>query len=112
MPHEQADFSDFYRHVFLDEHRHPANVALHVAGTFASAIFLANALVAGTPWFGLLYPIVHAGPGLLGHRIFERSGAVGDVRVTRKDFSPLWFIAGNHRMTWELLTKGFYWRSA
>ena len=22
----------------------------------------------------------------------------------------LWFIAGNHRMTWDLMTRGFYWR--
>jgi hypothetical protein len=55
--------------------------------------------------------VVHAVPGLLGHRLFERNAAVGDLRVTRQDHSPLWFIAANHRMSWELLTRGFHWRS-
>jgi hypothetical protein len=31
----------------------------------------------------------------MGHRLFERDAAVGDVRVLRKDHSPLRFIVGN-----------------
>ena len=53
----------------------------------------------------MLYPLLHAAPGLLGHRLFERNLAVGDVRVTRSDYSPLWFIIANHRMTWDLLVS-------
>ena len=34
-----------------------------------------------------------------GNRLFERNAVVGDVRVLRRDFSTLWFIAGNHVMT-------------
>ena len=67
-------------------------------------------LLVGSPWFALAFPVVHALPGLIGHRLFERNAAVGDIRVTRKDHPPLWFIAGNHLMTVELLLKGFYWR--
>jgi hypothetical protein len=104
-------FSEFYRSVFLPEHRHPANVALHVVGTVLGLSLLPVAFVAGMPWLALLFPLVHAVPGLLGHRLFERSAEVGDVRVTRKDYSPLWFIAGNHRMSWELATRGFHWRA-
>ena len=33
----------------------------------------------------------------------ERNTAVGDLRVTRTDFPTWWFIAANHRLTWERL---------
>jgi hypothetical protein len=112
MPINRAGFATFYAQVFLPEHQHPANVALHVLGTVFSLVALWAVLAAGWPWLALLYPVAHAAPGLLGHRLFERSKEVGDLRVMRKDYSPLWFIAGNHLMTWELLRKGFYWRSA
>jgi hypothetical protein len=107
---ERLTFSEFYREVFLAEHRHPTNVGLHVAGTLASAALVPLAVLA-TPWLILLYPIVHAAPGLIGHRLFERSAAVGDIRVTRTDFSPLWFVAANHRLTWEVLAAAL-WRRA
>jgi hypothetical protein len=48
-------------------------------------------------------PVVHAGPGLVGHCLFDRNWADGDVSVMRKDFSPLRFIAGNRLMTREVL---------
>ncbi len=111
MRSQRVTFSDFYRDTFLPEHTHPANIALHVFGTIISAVFAITVLPTSMPWLVLLYPIVHAAPGLIGHRLFERSAAVGDVRVTRSDYSPVWFIAGNHRMTWDLMTKGFYWRA-
>jgi hypothetical protein len=107
-----VSFSDFYRQVFLSEHQHPANIALHVIGTAVSGLLVIIALLGGCPLFALLYPVVHALPGLLGHRLFERNAAVGDVRVMRTDYPAIWFIAGNHRMTWELVTKGYYWRVA
>ena len=104
-------FNDFYHRVFLQEHRDPRNVALHMIGTMLSGAFVIGVMALGYPWLALLYPVAHAAPGLLGHRLFERNQAVGDLRVTRKDFSPLWFIAGNHRMTWEVLRRGLYWRT-
>jgi hypothetical protein len=105
-------FSGFYRQVFLPEHQHLGNIALHVGGTLGSIAFVVLMFFNATPWWALLHPLLHALPGLLGHRLWERNASVGDVRVTRKDYSPLWFIAGNHVMTWELLTRGFYWRCA
>jgi hypothetical protein len=107
----RTNFSQFYREVFLPEHRQPANVALHVLGTVAGIVFLVWVFWAGWLWLALLFPVVHALPGLIGHRLFERNAQVGDVRVLRQDHSPLWFIVGNHRMLWELLTRGFYWRA-
>lgn len=100
----RLSFEQFYREVFLAEHRHPINLALHVLGTLTSAALVPGAWLLGAPWLLLLYPVVHAAPGLVGHRLFERDPAVGDLRVTRKDHSPWWFVAANHRLTWELLT--------
>jgi hypothetical protein len=96
-------FSQFYRDHFLAEHRHPANVALHVVGTLAGVAFVAAALLSPKPWVAWLFPVVHAAPGLIGHRLFERNAAVGDLRVTRSDFPPWWFIAANHRLTFDVL---------
>jgi hypothetical protein len=103
MPANPTPFDHFYTEHFLAEHRHPANVAVHVAGTVLGLLWLPATLLSPLPWLVLLFPAVHALPGLLGHRLFERNAAVGDVRVLRRDFSALWFIAANHRMTWQLL---------
>lgn len=104
---KSVSFDCFYRDVFLAEHTHWANVALHIAGTLAGLAWLAWTLtqLPGL-WklLGLLFPVVHAAPGLLGHRLFERSLAVGDARWQRTDFPIIWFIAGNHLLTWQTLT--------
>ncbi len=112
MTSKPSGFRAFYRQVFLAEHQHAVNVALHVFGTIFGLIYLIAVVAKGQPWLALAFPVVHALPGLIGHRFFERSSEVGDVRVTRKDYSPLWFIAANHVMTFELIFKGFYWRKA
>jgi hypothetical protein len=91
------DFTDFYSGVYRDEHRHPANVALHLIGTTAGLVWLLVTSLSGS-WLSLAFPVVHAVPGLIGHRLFERNSAIGDLRVTRRDYSPLWFIAANHLM--------------
>ena len=107
MPGADAEarlpFGRFYREVFLPEHRQPLNVALHVLGTLLSGALLVAALGSGAWWWALAYPVVHAVPGLIGHRLLERNAAVGDLRVTRRDYPPHWFIAANHRLTWECL---------
>ena len=96
----------FYRDHFQAEHQHPINRGLHIFGTVLGTAFVPAALMSPWVWLVLLYPVVHAAPGLLGHRLFERNAQVGDVRVLRKDFSPLWFIAGNHVLTYELAVAG------
>jgi hypothetical protein len=101
---QRLPFSRFYREVFLAEHTHPANIALHVLGTLASLAFVPLVIVYFSLWWLLLYPVIHALPGLLGHRLFERNASVGDVRVMRKDYPGVWFIAGNHLLTLMLFT--------
>lgn len=103
---DTTNFQSFYTQVFLPEHRHPLTIALHVAGTLMGLAWLIAMPLLGWPWLMLLFPVVHAVPGLIAHRLVERNAAVGDVRITRKDYSPLWFIAANHRITWELFTSG------
>jgi hypothetical protein len=108
MPAETAariDFATFYADVFMAEHRHPANVAAHVLGVLAGlALVLAAALGLLPLWALLAFLPVHALPGLIGHRLFERNAAVGDVRITRKDHPLWWFIIANHRLAWRVLT--------
>jgi hypothetical protein len=104
-------FVKFYRTVFLAEHQSLGTAVTHVLGTLLSTIFIPWALYYGHEWWLLAYPLVHAVPGLIGHRIFERNAAVGDTRITRKDYSLLWFIWGNHLMTYELFTGKLAWPS-
>jgi hypothetical protein len=97
-------YAEFYAGPYLAEHHHPVNVALHVLGTLAGLALIAAGLTVISQWWILLFPIVHAAPGLIGHRLFERSEEVGDLRVLRQDFPATWFIRANHQLTWRLLT--------
>ena len=82
------------------------NVYLHVLGTILSILYLILCVNVLSPWYLLLYPIVHATPGLIGHKLYEPSNdpSVGDTRVFRTDFPGYYFLAGNHVLTWQVLT--------
>jgi hypothetical protein len=98
-------FPIFYVDHYLAEHKVPANIALHLFGTVAGLVLLtAAAIGAISLWWALAFPIVHTAPGLIGHRLFERNDIVGDVRITRTDFPPHWFIAANHIFLFRMLT--------
>lgn len=105
MNEPKPPFSAFYRDVFLPEHRHPLNVALHIFGTLAGLAWIAAILSAPGLWklAVLLFPVIHAAPGLIGHRLVERSETVGDARWRRRDFPAWLFILANHRLTAERL---------
>jgi hypothetical protein len=103
---DRPTWPEFYRDVFLPEHRHPVNRALHIAGTLGGLAYAAWVFtLPAWPWWLVLalFPVVHAAPGLLGHRLFERNADVGDARWRRADYPAWWFIVGNHRMTGEWL---------
>ena len=89
-------FRQFYTAHYLPEHQHPLNIALHCVGTLLGLAWLPAMWVAGWPWAMLLFPVVHAAPGLIGHRVCETNVAVGHARVTRTDFPFYWFIVANH----------------
>jgi hypothetical protein len=100
-----ANFGGFYRDHYLAEHQSPSNVALHMLGTVAGIALLAAVIIGSiSPWWALAFPVVHVVPGLLGHRLFERNAAVGDVRITRTDFPGYWFMIANHILLFRLLT--------
>jgi len=103
----KPSFETFYHDVYLDEHTHPLNVALHIGGTLAGLAFVAAVLSLPIVWYPalLLFPVVHAAPGLLGHRLFERNEVIGHARWQRKDFPLWWFIAANHRFLCEKLLR-------
>ena len=106
-PDPAMNFSTFFQTVYREDHQHPANVALHMVGVFLG-IALVAASITVWPWWTLGgFPVVHAMPGLLGHRLFDRNAAVGDVRVTRTDHPLWWFIIANHLMTARVLS--FRW---
>ncbi len=105
----KTTYADFYPTVFLAEHRSTIAIGTHVFGTLLGFVWLVFALATKHCWLVLLFPVVHAVPGLIGHRIAERNPNVGDIRITRKDFPLWWFIVGNHQMTWQLVTRGAYW---
>lgn len=98
-----GDFDTFYREHFLGEHRHPGNIALHVFGTITGLLCLVAGLTFVPLWWALLWIPLNIVPGLIGHRLFERNEAVGDVRLTRTDFPKSWFLLGNHLMAARLI---------
>ena len=101
---QKITFATFCRDVFPAEHRHPANLALHVLGVLAGLALIVAACTIWPWWTVLGFPIVHVAPGLIGHRLFERNEEVGDVRLTRNDHPLYWFLIANHIMAFKLLT--------
>ncbi len=103
MEHKTT-FAAFCRDIFPAEHRHPANIGLHLVGVLAGLALIAAACTIWPWWTALAFPIVHVAPGLIGHRLFERSEDVGDARLTRTDYPLTWFLIANHIMAFKLLT--------
>ena len=97
-------FAGFYRGEYADEHKHPVNRALHMLGTMAGLCWLAASATVLSPWWALAFPLVHAAPGLVGHRLFDRNLERGDLRVFSGSTPNWWFMVANHLMTFETLS--------
>jgi hypothetical protein len=97
-------FKQFYATDYRADHQHPANLALHIIGVMLGLGLIVASLTIWPLWTLLGFPVVHAAPGLIGHRFFDRDEAVGDVRLRRTDFPLWWFIVANHMMTAQVLT--------
>lgn len=100
-------FVTFYDEDFTSEHQNSANVFLQILGTIGSDAFVIWAAVSSLWWLIILYPVVHALPGLIGHRLFEKNTELGNVRINRTDFPLWWFIIANHILTFRVATKVF-----
>ena len=103
----RISFGEFYATVYRGDHQHPANLALHIVGVIAGLGLIAASMMVWPWWTALGFPIVHVAPGLVGHRLFDRDEALGDVRLTRTDFPLWWFLIANHLMAARVLT--FRW---
>ncbi|MDX1958332.1 MAG: Mpo1-like protein [Leptospiraceae bacterium] len=103
MNHSNSKFFKFYQDVFLKEHSHNGTIILHIIGTILGILWIPFTVFYLPIYLILLFPVVHALPGIIGHRIFERNENVGDLRVLRKDFPLYWFIIANHILTYEIL---------
>ena len=103
---DRPSFVHFYRTQYRDEHRITANIMLHVVGVVAGLAVIAASFTVWPLWTVLLFPVAHALPGLLGHRLFERDAGVGDVRVTRTDVPVWWFLVANHMLVVDLVVPG------
>jgi hypothetical protein len=103
-----TSFSAFYATAYRSDHRHPANLALHIIGVIGGLAVIGASLTIWPLWTAIAFPFVHVLPGLLGHSLFDRDDAVGNLRLTRKDFPLWWFLAANHLMVMQVLT--FRWR--
>jgi len=104
---ERMSFNEFYATAYRADHQHPINLALHIIGVFAGLGAVGASLTVWPLWTIIGFPIAHVIPGLIGHRLFERDDALGDIRLTRTDFPLWWFLIANHLMAFRVLT--FRW---
>lgn len=100
----RMNFKTFYETVYRSDHQHIANLTLHIVGVIAGLSLIVASLTVWPLWSALAFPVVHVAPGLLGHRLFDRDEALGDVRLTRTDFPLWWFLVANHLMAFRVLT--------
>ncbi len=97
-------FAEFYAGAYRADHQHPVNLALHIVGVLAGLGVIAASLTIWPLWAAIGFPVAHVAPGLIGHRLFDRDPAQGDLRLTRTDFPLWWFVVANHLMAARVLT--------
>jgi hypothetical protein len=102
-----SNFMKFYKNNYLKEHSHNGTICFHVFGTILGIAWIFFSMFYINLIWIILFPLIHALPGILGHKIFERNEDVGDIRITRKDFPLIWFIFANHILTYQILTFNF-----
>jgi hypothetical protein len=107
---QHSPFWTFYHGAYHNDHKTWPNRSLHIIGTLAGLALLVASVTIMPLWCALAFPVVHALPGLIGHRLFERNFVLGDLRFVDGHYPPLWFIVANHIMTWEVLARPFGWR--
>jgi hypothetical protein len=100
---KRGSFKQFYNGAYRDDHATMGNRVFHIAGTLAGLALIAVSLTVVSLWWALAFPIVHAVPGLVGHRLFERNSALGDIRVFQGKYPGHWYMLANHMMTGRAL---------
>jgi hypothetical protein len=96
-------FKQFYNGAYRNDHATMGNRVFHIVGTLAGLALIAASLTILPLWWAFAFPVVHAGPGLIGHRLFERNSVLGDVRVFQGMYPGHWYMLANHIMTGHAL---------
>lgn len=99
----RGSFKEFYHGAYADDHATRANRICHVIGTVAGLALLVACATVISSWWALAFPFVHAVPGLVGHRLFERNPDIGDLRVFDGTYPGPWFMAANHLRLWDMI---------
>lgn len=102
---KQMTFWEFYRGPYHNDHKSSANRAMHIIGTIGGLSLVIASLTVIPIYWAIAFPIVHALPGLIGHRLFERNLEIGDIRFTAQRYPNIWFIVANHLMTCEVAVE-------
>ncbi len=89
-------FAEFYKH-YLDEHTKAITRLFHVVGTVAFVVLVIVAAVFLNPWMLLAGVAAAYGMAWVSHFFLERN------RPATFRY-PMWSIAGDFRMAFEILT--------
>jgi hypothetical protein len=109
-PSPRGSFIAFYRGAYAADHSRGPNRALHFVGTIAGLALLFASVTIIPLWWALAFPVAHAVPGLIGHRLFERNPSIGDLRVLDQTYPGAWFMLANHLSAIQTIAQIFGYR--
>jgi hypothetical protein len=89
-------FWNFYHGAYTNDHSRFPNRMLHHVGVVSGLTLLAASITIIPIWWALAFPLAHALPGLIGHRLYERNPQIGDLRVFDGTYPGIWFMIANH----------------
>jgi hypothetical protein len=90
MKRRLSTFEEFWPY-YVAQHAHPANRALHFAGTSLAVAAASAALTLGEPLWLLLVPLAGYGLAWIGHFLVEKNRPATFTH-------PLWSLRGDVRM--------------
>lgn len=89
-------YDDFFL-FYLQQHRNPANRALHVTGTSLGVLTVIVAIVLGHPWWAFLWLPIAYGCAWTGHLLLEKNRPATFGH-------PFWSFISDFRMVWLIFT--------
>ena len=89
-------FGEFFPY-YLAEHANPTCRRLHYIGTTLGTAVALAAVLTGTWWMLIFYPLIGYGFAWVGHFRFERN------RPATFDY-PRWSLMGDYKMLWLYMT--------
>lgn len=97
MASRKFDTYDEFFIFYLQQHRNPANRAMHATGTSLGIMTVIASLALGHPWFALLFFPIGYGFAWTGHFLLEKNKPA--------TFGyPFWSFISDFRMLWIMAT--------